>query len=297
MLSPDLYRHLPWTRCIAILFLAAVACGLQTLRADEIPAGPAKVLETFAQEFVTITPGTAPFPEKFQMGSSDGRAAEQPAHEVILKKPFRISRYEVWQQLYQEVMGNNPSRWPGPRNSAERMTWLEAQQFCRSATTQMRELKLIAPQERVRLQTEAEWEYCCRAGTQTRYSFGNEAQLPSDPFPTASTLNKYAWHTGNAAGNDPAVGVLQPNPWGLYDLHGYLWEYCEDSWTPNYSSSSPDGHLAARDDTNQCVIRGGSWKDPYPRLTSTFRLAWEKSNRSDAVGFRCVISSEDPHAE
>ncbi|WP_437187003.1 formylglycine-generating enzyme family protein [Planctomicrobium sp. SH668] len=243
-------------------------------------------LHTFAGEFLDVVPGTREFPATIFVGSNR-TPSEQPVHEVTFNRPFRISKFEVWQDLYESVMKKNPSRWKGSRNSVEQISWHEAVEFCRLATMEMRRLQLIAEDEEVRLPTEFEWEYCCRAGTSTPYSFGDEAQNPGEKLPVASILNEYAWHTGNAAGNDPAVGVLKPNPWGLFDMHGYLWEYCSDPWSSNYekvTSQQPDS-LARR-----CVLRGGSWKDPADRLTSTYRIPWNKTDRSDAVGFRCVIS-------
>lgn len=257
----------------------------QTTRGDD-------VLTTFRGEFVEITPGTGMFPGQFRLGSEHGEPVEQPVRTVRVTRPFQIGKYEIWQDLYQEVMGVNPSRWKGRRNSTERMTWTEANEFCRQATQLLREKKLIRENEVIRLPTEAEWEYCCRAGTETKYSFGNDAQQPGDAPPKATLLDVYAWHTGNAAGNDPAVGVLKPNPWGLYDIHGYLWEFTADRWTPSHEDANEDAHLAVRNESEQCVIRGGSWREPYQRLTSSARKPFSITARSDDVGFRCVLSQE-----
>src|SRR5262245_64010052 len=101
-------------------------------------------------------------------------------------------------------MGSNPSRWKGARNSAEMMNLEEAQQFCEKATDLMRAAGLIERGQVVRLPTEAEWEFAVRAGTTTKYSFGDDV----------AKLGEYGWFTGNAAGNDPEVGVKKPNPWG-----------------------------------------------------------------------------------
>jgi formylglycine-generating enzyme required for sulfatase activity len=153
------------------------------------------------------------------------------------------------------------------------MTWSEAVAFCDQVTKLLHQEKLLPEGEVIRLPTEQEWEYCCRAGTSTAYSFGDEAQTAGDASPKASLLDKYGWHTGNAAGNDPAVGVLAPNPWGLYDVHGYLWEFCQDG--PEASELT-------------CLVRGGSWKDPFLKLRSFSRKEFSKSLRDDAIGFRCV---------
>lgn len=250
------------------------------------------LLKTFVEEFVAITPGEDSFPSSFQMGDDKGRPSEQPVHEVKLSKPFAIAKYEVPQNLYEAVMGNNPSRWKGARNSAEMMSWNDANEFCQKATEALREEKLIGEDEVIRLPTEAEWEYCCRAGTTTRYSFGDEAQSKDDVAPIASLLNKFAWHTGNAAGNDPEVGALKPNPWGLYDFHGYLWEFTADAWSPDYRRTPVDGSAAVdtQGEPNSIVIRGGSWKDSFQRLTSASRKEIAPTSKDDAIGFRCVKS-------
>ena len=186
-----------------------------------------KLLKVFNSEFVEITPGTGKFPKSFLMGSADGPRNEQPRHKVTFHHNFSVAKHEVPQNLYEAVMENNPSIWQGKgreRNSVEMLMWSDAVKFCREATKLMRQAELIKADEELRLPTEAEWEYCCRAGTTTRYSFGNSATNPGDTGNKASNLDPYAWHTGNAAGNDPSVGILKPNVWGLYDTHGNVSE-------------------------------------------------------------------------
>lgn len=257
-------------------------------------SGPDQILERFVQECLPITPGTAPFPQSFQFGGPDGENHAAARREVLLPVHFRISRYEVTQELYELVMGRNPSRWKGPRNSAESMTYRDAVQFCQKLTGLLHSRKLIPADQVVRLPTEVEWEYCCRAGTTTRYSFGDEAARPEDKPPQAALLDRYAWHTGNAAGNDPAVGVLQPNAWGLYDMHGYLWEFVDGVWTRDGRPLDPaQPPLSTRPVR---IIRGGSWKDPAALLTSSSRQPIGEGTLDDAVGFRCVIA-EKPQAE
>jgi len=246
-----------------------------------------EMLKRFVDECVAITPGEGQFPKSFTIGGGDGPLALEPT-EITLPASFRISRYEMTQELYELVMTRNPSRWQGRRNSVEMVSWLDANQFCQRLTTVLQTQKLIAANETVRLPTEAEWEYCCRAGSTTRFSFGDSAVRDGDRDNKASILDDYAWHTGNAAGNDPAVGVLKPNPWGLYDMHGYLWEYVQDSGTkPQSADESRDispVNSAAK------VIRGGSWRDHHSLLTSASRLSMPDHAMSDAIGFRCVIA-------
>ena len=254
----------------------------------------ATLLQRFVEEFVEIQPGVGRFPASFRMGSESGGSEEQPVHEVTLTQPFAIARYEVPQNLYEAVMGENPSRWKGPRNSVEMMTFDDAVEFCRKLTDLLRAESLIKPEEVIRLPTEAEWEYCCRAGTTTDYSFGESARKSGDAASKASILDAFAWHTGNAAGNDPPVGALKPNPWGLYDMHGYLWEFTSDGWSPDYAGAPTDGSArpVAEQEAgqSQVVVRGGSWKNGYLDLRSSARRGMLTTAKDDAVGLRCVKS-------
>src|SRR5207245_2743385 len=100
-----------------------------------------------------------------------------------------------------------------------------------------------------RLPSEAEWEYGCRAGTTTAFSFGDDI----------NDLGQYAWFTGNAKGNDPPVGVKKPNAWGLYDMHGYVWEWCADAWHPDYKDAPTDGRPRQAEAAKERVLLGGAW--------------------------------------
>ena len=272
-----------------IMLLAAFLIVSETSRAED--KRTTSLLQTFVNEFVSITPGESKFPASFKMGSDTGSVSEQPQHLVKMSRPFSMAKYEVPQNLYEAVMGTNPSRWKGPRNSVEMMTWDDANDFCLKITQMLKAEKLIEADEKIRLPTEAEWEYCCRAGTETKYSFGDNPQDENDKTPVATILNAYAWHTGNAAGNDPQVGALKPNPWGLYDFHGYLWEFTSDSWSPDYKQvTEGKPNTVVNDEKKLLVIRGGSWKDHYEKLTSTSRRSISRIGKDDAVGFRCVKS-------
>ncbi len=177
-------------------------------------------------------------------------------------KPFAMGKYEVTQDLWQAVLGANPSKWKGARNSVEMLSQSESQKFCSEVTRSLQEAGLIKHGEVVRLPTEEEWEFAARAGTKTKYSFGDDA----------TKLRDYGWFNGNAAGNDPPVGAKKPNAFGLYDMHGYLWEW------------------AVGTDAKQGVVRGGSWKDAAELLTSDSRQVVQPALRDDAVGLRCVLA-------
>lgn len=266
-----------------LLSLAFVALSLGYCQADEPAELP--LLKRFLEECIAITPGDG-FPARgIQLGTASPRD-ELPQITIEMQRKFRISKYEVTQELYQLIMGENPSRWKGPRNSVEMMTLAEAQEFCRRLTAKLHENKLLEATQQVRLPSEVEWEYCCRAGTTTRYSFGDKATSDDDKGKLASVLDAFAWHTGNAAGNDPPVGALKPNPWGLYDMHGYLSEFV----TADPLLQQITGNTSDKD---QVIIRSGSWKDHYSRLTSSARSLIPADTRDDAIGFRCVIAAAE----
>lgn len=258
------------------------------------------LLTLFNKEFVEITPGEGRFPRSFVMGREQGLPSERPPHRVTFGYDFAVARYEVPQNLYEAVIGENPSRWKGPRNSVEMVSFDQARAFCRRATELMRAARLIEQDEEIRLPSEAEWEYVARAGTDTLYSFGDDV----------GPIDDYAWYTGNAAGNDPPVGALKPNPWGLFDIHGYLGEWCLDAAHDDYRRAPTDGSAWLEDgDDRRRIVRGGSWKDKAEALSSYYRLGLNPdrggsagvgephSLRDDAVGLRCIRAKVKPGSE
>jgi formylglycine-generating enzyme required for sulfatase activity len=266
-----------------MVWAALVLTAAVGLPAAEPAAKPRdKILKRFVKEFVLLTPGKGKFPAEFVLGSSagDAPASEKPAVKVKLARPFRMARYEVTQELYQAVTGKNPSRWKGRRNSVERVSWDEAQDFCKRVTALLRKQKLLKAEEEIRLPSEAEWEYACRAGTKTRYAFGDKA----------ADLGAYAWFHGNAKGEDPPVGRKKPNAWRLYDMHGYVWEWCADVWQDSHKGAAADGSPRVKEGEKERVIRGGSWADGAEKCTSAARDHKARTFRSDQIGFRCVLA-------
>src|SRR5262249_29656878 len=143
--------------------------------------------------------------------------------------------------------------------------------------------KLLKDDEVIRLPTEAEWEYACRAGTgNSKYSFGDKAE----------ELGAHAWYKANSKGKDPPVGKKKPNAWDLYDMHGYIWEWCQDSWHPSYEGAPKDGSAWLDKDGKERVIRGGSWNDEAEKCRSAYRHHVAAETRSDTIGFRCVRARE-----
>jgi len=186
-------------------------------------------------ELVLIRSGT------YEMGSGED-TSEQPAHQVTTRKPFYIGKYEITQEQWQAVMGSNPSRFKGPKNPVEEVSWASCQEFVRQLSEKTG--------RRLCLPSEAEWEYACRAGTTTRFSFGDGE----------AGLAEYAWYAGNSGSRARPVGLKEPNAWGLYDMHGNVWEWCEDVWHPSYEGAPADGSPWVEGGNQRFrVLRGGSW--------------------------------------
>jgi formylglycine-generating enzyme required for sulfatase activity len=270
-------RRLIVILCIPLLLLT-IEAGAQKEKPPYRDADQALAL--FAKEFVSITPGQGKFPASFRMGSppaGDERTkSEMPVHTVKISQPFALAKYEVTQELYKAVMGKNPAKWQGPRNSVEMVGHAEAEEFCRKVTEQMRKRKLLGADEVIRLPSEAEWEYCCRAGTTSDFSFGD------------GKIEDYCWYAPNSPGNDPPVGSKKPNLWGLHEMHGYVWEWVQDSWHADYRGAPEDGSAWFDKDAREYVIRGGAFNSPKERCRSAARESRAGDFRKDDLGFRCV---------
>ena len=213
-------------------------------------------------EFVLIPAG------EFLMGSTAGDGDERPVHRVQIAQPFYLGKYAVTQGQWEAVMQNNPSRFTGdPTRPVEQVSWEDVQAFIQ---------RLNSQETRYRLPTEAEWEYAARAGSTTAYSFGDDA----------AELWRYAWYSETAGDATHPVGQLQPNAWGLYDMHGNVWEWVQDWYGPYTAASAvdPEGPASGSDR----VIRGGSWFYDAGDCRSAYRRIADPGDRSDNLGFRLV---------
>jgi formylglycine-generating enzyme required for sulfatase activity len=217
---------------------------------------------------------------KFPMGSPDGeadRAADEgPPHEVAISRPFYLGVHEVTQRQYEQVMGKNPSRHKGPDNPVESVAWAEAQEFCRKAA----DLSGRA----LRLPTEAEWEYACRAGAAGRFSCGGDGKA----------LDDCAWHKGNSEKKPHPVGGKKPNAFGLYDMHGNVFEWCAD-WHGPYSvggGADPRGPETGK----ARVVRGGGYFSHAGMVRSAVRFKGPPSCRACHIGFRVAADAQAPPA-
>ncbi|MEO2015144.1 MAG: SUMF1/EgtB/PvdO family nonheme iron enzyme, partial [Fuerstiella sp.] len=198
------------------------------------------------------------------------------AHKAMLTKPFELGVYEVTQEQYEQVMGSTPSKFKGPQNPVEKVSWNDAVEFCRKLSD--------LPSEKsggyvYRLPTEAEWEYACRAGTTTKYSFGD----------SESELGDYAWYDKNSGRRPHPVGGKKPNGWGLYDMHGNVWEWCQD-WYGKYPSGSVTNPTGPASGSSR-VNRGGGWYDYSDICRSAKRHWYAPDSRSNNLGFRVLRSS------
>jgi formylglycine-generating enzyme required for sulfatase activity len=202
-------------------------------------------------------------------------AEELPAHSVEITKPFLIGRIEVTQQLFELLMGNNPSFFKNAasgRQPVERVTWSEAVAFCEKLSERTHQT--------FRLPTEAEWEYACRAGTHTRYYFGDAER----------DLEHNAWTNGNSNNSTHPGGLLLPNASGLCDMHGNVMEWCQDWYDEKYYATAAmafDPHGPASGETR--VVRGGAWLSEPNGCRDSSRCGSAPEKRSYGVGFRVVM--------
>ena len=226
----------------------------------------------------------------FNMGSEieSGRDKDETLHRVTIRDTFYISTTEITQSDWQEVMGNNPSFYQGDDYPVERVTWYDCILFC-NKLSQLVGLQEVYTIERdrviwdrrkhgYRLPTEAEWEYTCRAGTSTRFYKGDSVtDLASD-----------GWYHDNSRGRTHSVGIKEPNAWGVYDMHGNVWEWCwdwYDEYPPRSSTTDPIGPVTGK----FRVVRGGSWGNSIWGCRSAARTMYLPDYKYRNGGFRIVL--------
>ena len=239
---------------------------------------------------------------EFLMGSpdsdKDAKAEEKPQHRVRITRPFYLGANEVTQGQYRAVTGANPSAFQGSVDlPVEQVSWLDAVKYCNALSREeglpefyrIKDLRVEVPDwtgPGYRLPTEAEWEYACRAGSTTRYCYGDDA----------ARLGEYAWYVGNSGNRTHSVGGKRPNVFGLHDMYGNVWEWCWDSFGPKYFGHSPAADpLGPAPPTNMGVIRGGGW-GRSPRSADRLALPPDYPGPANVVsaGFRVARFESRP---
>jgi formylglycine-generating enzyme required for sulfatase activity len=240
---------------------------------------PKELTNSIGMKLVLIPKGI------FMMGSPEtekGRQENETQHEVTISKDYYLGVYEVTQAQYEKVMGKNPSHFQGAivgnENAdlpVENVSWDDAVEFYKKLSELPDEKKA----GRVyRLPTEAEWEYGCRAGSKTAYTFDDEEGL----------LPEYGWFRRNSSQRTHTVGLLEPNAWGLYDMHGNVVEWCSD-WYGEYPKGAVSDPTGPRKGGNR-VARGGSWYFDAAVCRSSIRYLGSPSDRFSRYGFRVALS-------
>jgi formylglycine-generating enzyme required for sulfatase activity/energy-coupling factor transporter ATP-binding protein EcfA2 len=250
---------------VSISFLSLVIFGVYSVYKED--QEKKRVIEAMQQDFIQIPGGV------FVMGSTDGEDYEKPPHRVTIQ-PFEIGEYEVTQKQWWAVMGSEPSSFKGDDLPVETITWRQAKEFCKELSARTGKT--------YRLPTEAEWEYAARGGTTTEYSFGDDESM----------LGDFAWYGQNSGGTTHPVKQKKPNPFGLYDMHGNVFEWVEDHWHDNYEGAPTDGSAWLTDDDNALrVLRGGSWFF-NGALRSADRVNNVPDDRNGNYGFRVVVGAQ-----
>ena len=206
---------------------------------------------------------------EFTMGSAESKFAEdETPHHVAIERGFYLSKTEVTQAQYSGIVNTNPSAFMGADLPVENVSWDEATAYC----TKVSELL----HETVRLPTEAEWEYACRSGTTTKYYSGDDE----------AALAKAAYYVANSQDRTHATGRLAANAWGLCDMHGNVWEFCQDGRVVEV----PDEKDPSKKTQTDCrMIRGGSWMDQPDFCRSFSRTIVKRPFRNPNIGFRVLI--------
>ena len=243
------------------------------LSASSAGTGQNEIANTIGVRMVRIGPGS------WMRGSITGPGDERPAHRVKLTKGFYMGVTEVTQEQWESVMPDNPSRFKGAARPVENVVVADCVEFCKLLTQKERAEGKLPEGAEYRLPTEAEWEYACRAGSKAKYGFGD-----SD-----TDLADYAWFSKNSVRTQP-VGKKKANGWGLFDMHGNVWEWCSD-WKGSYTADEAEDPTGAPSGPSygHRVFRGGSWGSTAAHCRSAARNGCGTSNsRLSGLGFRLV---------
>jgi len=223
---------------------------------------------------------------EFTMG--DGSESDNKAHKVKLS-PFKIQETQVTQEQYEAIMRENPSDFKGKDNPVETVSWNKSIEFCNRLSKKENLESVYNAETKVadfskngyHLPTEAQWEYACRAGSDSKYCFGDDEK----------ELENYAWYRKNSENKTHQVGKSEPNKYGLYDMHGNVWEWCNDYFDEEYYGLAANQKDPKGPDTGSYrVIRGGSWRRSAEDCSSSIRDSNDADYRGNGIGFRLALS-------
>jgi len=256
----------------AVVAVLIVAGGLAAVGVQQAKQQPkvevVKALETYTNsigmQFAKIPGG------RFQMG--DDAPDRGPIREVEVA-PFYMGTTEVTQAQWQAVMGDNPSHYKDPQRPVDNVTWVETQFF-------LEQLNRMEGTNKYRLPSEAEWEYAARAGSDGRYFFGSDM----------GQMKRYAWFDAAENIGTRRVGERRPNPWGLFDIYGNVWEWVQDCWHDNYIDAPANSKVWGGGDCAYRVVRGGGWSNKADYLGSTVRGSYEVRFEDFSNGFRVALN-------
>ncbi|MBE9201995.1 MULTISPECIES: SUMF1/EgtB/PvdO family nonheme iron enzyme [unclassified Nodularia (in: cyanobacteria)] len=231
----------------------------------------------------------------FTMGSpvgEEGRLNRENPQRQVTVPGFFMGKYQVTQSQYQAIMGENPAKFKGDKRPVELVNWNDAVEFCQKLSEKTGKT--------YRLPSEAEWEYACRAGTATPFYFGETITTDLANYRGTDRDDQGKLYPGNY-GNGPKgefremttpVGQFPPNSFGLYDMHGNVWEWCQDTYKENYEEAPTDGSAYLSSNDNNSMLRGGSWYNDAKACRSAARHRFERTGRGSNLGFRlvCVVA-------
>jgi formylglycine-generating enzyme required for sulfatase activity len=275
------------SRLTHLLLAVSLVIGFSCQQAgspDGATAGTLPVTKTKGGVEMVMLPAGS-----FIMGNRRGKEDESVAHQVTLAA-FWIDKCEVTQAEYERIDLPNPSHFKGPTLPVEQIKWDQAAFYCNARSREegltpcySEDTTCDYGADGYRLPTEAEWEYACRAGSETDYSYGADLRK----------LGEYAWYAGNSDKKTHPVGQKRPNAWGLYDMLGNVSEWCNDIYGKDYYQQSPAENPHGPKDGTLYVLRGGGWSSGPETVRSSYRLSEppgfsDACLARDAIGFRCV---------
>ncbi|MGE3311027.1 MAG: formylglycine-generating enzyme family protein [Limisphaerales bacterium] len=281
----------PCRRPALLLLILAPVIGWVGCGRDSNPSAPAPPSQRSSPEASPLAPvknalpqAAAPEPVPVPITNMvlvRAGTFQRLKYPVTITRDFWIGKYEVTQGEFEQVLGRNPSHFTGdPLRPVEKVTFLEASNYCAAVTLREQKAGRLPPGFVYRLPSEAEWEYACRAGDTNQYSFGN------DP----AAADAFAWTAENSDATTHPIGSKKPNPWGIHDMHGNVWEWCHDWYEPYPTGPLWDPMGPATSKFK--VFKGGGWNQEIDFARSANRFMMAPSNGIHFVGFRIALGHQ-----